>query len=68
MQDFLKATEGAFKGHAAWRGASEEELEASGEVGDCTAVEHSPYVYSDIKRLQHRNEPPQDDTSSTFSL
>ena len=31
VQDFLRTTEGAFRGHTAWRGASEEELEASGE-------------------------------------
>ena len=31
IQAFLRDTEAAFRGHPAWRGASEEELEASGE-------------------------------------
>ncbi len=31
MQEFLRATEAAFRTHALWRGASEEEVEASGE-------------------------------------
>ena len=31
IQEFLRATESAFRGHPAWRGASEGDLEASGE-------------------------------------
>lgn len=31
VQEFLRLTEGAFRGHTAWRGASEDELDASGE-------------------------------------
>ena len=31
IQEFLATTEGAFRGHPAWRGASDDELDASGE-------------------------------------
>ncbi|EEH55402.1 uncharacterized protein MICPUCDRAFT_34555 [Micromonas pusilla CCMP1545] len=31
VQEFLRETERAFRGHPAWRGASQEELDASGE-------------------------------------
>lgn len=31
IQEFLTTTEGAFRGHPAWRGASDDELDASGE-------------------------------------
>ena len=42
IQEFLKATEGAFRGHPAWRGASEEELEAGPDAAGLANSTHKP--------------------------